>query len=118
MIPPARAGKPTVAALQHEMITKKPYAHTSDDVIFATSAIGRALGKDATKAERHQAREVFFSKGQACLRGSALGKQYGWGIHSDSQARIAIYAVDSAEYRQLVTDPAIRQFKAFRAKRA
>ena len=44
--PPLRAGKPTVACLQYGMIAKAPYKYTSDDVIFATSAPGRATRRE------------------------------------------------------------------------
>lgn len=117
-VPPERGGQPTVAGLQHAMITAKPYVYTSDDVVFATSALGRALGNDATKAERDKARAQFFSKGQPCLRASALGKSYGWGVHSDANARVAIYGAESAEYREHSSDKALTQLKAMRSKRA
>ncbi|MGZ3352581.1 MAG: DUF6157 family protein, partial [Xanthobacteraceae bacterium] len=116
-IPPERSGKPTVATLQYAMIKGAPYTYTSDDVVFATSAAGRALGDGVVEAERQEAREQFFSRGQACLRASALGKTFGWGVHSDAHGRVAIFAVDSPEYRRLAADPRIKQVKAMRSKR-
>ena len=116
--PPLRAGKPTVACLQYGMLTKAPYKYTSDDVIFATSAAGRALDAKATKTEKHAARQAFFSRGQACMRASSLGKRFGWGVHADSEGRIAIYAVDSKRYQALVRDPVLTQVRAMRSKRA
>jgi len=116
--PLLRAGKPTVACLQYGMIAKAPYKYTSDDVIFATSAAGRALDVKATKTEKHAAREAFFSRGQACMRASSLGKRFGWGVHADSEGRIAIYAVDSKRYQALVRDPVLTQVRAMRSKRA
>jgi hypothetical protein len=116
--PPQRAGSPTVARLQFEMITQAPYKHTSDDVVFATSAPGRQLGAKASKTERSLARSEFFSKGQACMRASGLGKRFGWGIHADAEGRIALYAVDSERYRALARDPKLTQTRAMRTKRA
>jgi len=116
--PPLRAGNPTVAHLQFEMIAQAPYKYTSDDVVFATSAPGRQLAAKATKRERSLARSEFFSKGQACLRGSGLGKRYGWGIHADAEGRIALYAVDSERYQALARDPKVSQTRAMRTKRA
>jgi len=116
-IPPERSGKPTVATLQYAMIKTNPYSYTSDDIVFATSAAGRALGIEARHAERQEARDQFFSRGQACLRASALGKTYGWGVHSDAQGRVAIFAVDSPEYRRLAADPGLKHVKAMRSKR-
>jgi hypothetical protein len=115
--PPVRVGNPTVARLQFEMIGQAPYKYTSDDVVFATSAVGRQLGTKASKQERNRARNEFFSKGQACLRGSGLGKRYGWGIHADAEGRVALYAVDSERYRALARDPKVSQTRAMRTQR-
>lgn len=68
--------------------------------------------------ERQEAREGFFVKDQACLRSSPLGKRYGWGIHHDDAGRIALVGVNTEEYDRLAADPAIKQVKAMRSKRA
>ena len=116
--PPLRAGNPTVARLQFQMVAKAPYKHTSDDVVFATSAPGRQLGAKASRKESSLARSEFFSKGQACLRASGLGKRFGWGIHADAEGRVAIYAVDSERYKALARDPKLAQTRAMRTRRA
>jgi hypothetical protein len=116
--PPLRGGNPTVAGLQYQMIAQAPYEYTSDDVVFATSAPGRQLAAKATRKERDLARSEFFSKGQACLRASGLGKRFGWGIHADAEGRVALYAVDSKRYQALAKDPGIAQTRAMRTKRA
>jgi Family of unknown function (DUF6157) len=116
--PPLHAGKPTVAGLQYEMIAKAPYKYTSDDVVFATSAAGRQLGAKASKKELSLARSEFFSRGQACLRASGLGKRFGWGIHADGEGRVALYAVDSGRYQSLARDQKLTQTRAMRTKRA
>lgn len=116
--PPLHGGKVTVAGLQYEMIANAPYKFTSDDVIFATSVAGRQLGAKAGAKAYSLARNVFFSKGQACLRASGLGKRFGWGIHADDDGRVAIYAVDSEGYEALARDPKVAQTRATRSKRA
>jgi Family of unknown function (DUF6157) len=115
--PQLRGGNPTVATLQYHMLADAPYKYTSDDVAFATSAPGRVLAAKATKKERVLAREAFFSRGQACMRASPLGKRFGWGVHADAQGRIAIYAVDGKRYQALAGDPDITQVRAMRSKR-
>ena len=75
-IPPEKKAK-TVARMQYEMIHDNPYQYTSDDVIFTIYAARNGIDE----AEWDSARDVFFSKGQTCLRSSPLGKTYGWGIH-------------------------------------
>jgi hypothetical protein len=99
------------------MIANAPYRYTSDDVVFATSAPGRELGAKATQSEKSAARAAFFSRGQACMRASGLGKRYGWGVHADGEGRIAIYAVGSERYQALSRDPNLTQTRAMRSKR-
>lgn len=111
---PERKASPSVAALQYEMISAAPYMHTSDEVIFSIHAIRKGI----PKSEWKEAREVFFSKGQACLRASPLGKRYGFGIHSDTKGRVALVPLGSKEYRAFASDKDLVQVKAMRSKRA
>ncbi|MCS5723030.1 DUF6157 family protein [Herbiconiux sp. CPCC 203407] len=62
--------------------------------------------------------ERFFAKGQPCLRASPLGKRYGWGTHHDLEARVALYALGTADYDRLLNDPALIQKAAMRSSRA
>ena len=112
-VPVAKGGKPTVASMQFDMIEQHPYKYTSDDVIFLVHAGRNGISKKDQPAER----ELFFSKGQPCLRASPLGKRYGWGVHSDEKGKVAIYAVESDEYKKLSEDKQLTQVKAMRSKR-
>lgn len=111
-IPVPKNDKPTVASMQYETISNDPYKYTSDDVIFAIYS--QRSGIENNQIER----EKYFSKGQPCFRSSPLGKRYGWGVHSNSEGKIAIYPIDSAEYEKLSKDTSIKQLKAMRSKRA
>jgi uncharacterized protein DUF6157 len=112
-VPLPKAGKPTVASMQYDMIARHPYKYDSDAVIFHIYAVKN----DLTNAELPAEKEKFFAKGQACLRASPLGKRYGWGIHSDNKGRVAIYAIDSPEYKKLLDDKTITQLKAMRTSK-
>lgn len=96
-IPPDKGGEKTIAGLQFEIVNKNPYKYTSDDLLFRVHAIRNEI----TKGEMAKAREQFFSKGQPCFRASPLGKRYGWGVHSDGKGRIALYAMESPEYKKM-----------------
>jgi hypothetical protein len=113
-VPPQKESKQTVANLQFEMIHDNPYKYTSDDVIFSTYAIRNEI----PKSEWKEAREQFFSKGQACLRSSPLTKRYGWGVHNDAKGRVALYAQDSAAYKKYLKDKSLQQTRAMRSKKA
>lgn len=112
-IPPLKNGEKTVAGIQYDLIKDHPYKYTSDDVIFSVHAQRKGIGKDNLKTER----ESLFSKGQPCLRSSPLVKRYGWGIHSNSDGKVALYAVESKEYRKFSNDTALKQLKGMRSKR-
>lgn len=113
-IPPVSPTRKTIANLQYEMITEAPYQLTSDDVVFAVHATRNEISED----DRDASRAAFFSKGQPCLRSSPLAKRYGWGIHYDTEGRIALVAVDAPEYRELAADPELKHLKAMRSRRA
>lgn len=113
-VPPIKGTEKTAANLQFEMLYDHPYAYTSDEVIFQVYAHKQGI----TPSEWDAAWAHFFSKGQPCLRSSPLTKRYGWGAHSDSEGRVAIYAMESEEYKRLVTDPTLAHTSAMRSKRA
>lgn len=112
-MPPVKGDKQTIGNVQFDLLYEHPYEHTSDDVIFATYAIRNGLKKSELKA----AREEFFSKGQPCMRTSPLTKRYGWGVHSDDKGKIAIYPMDSPEYKKFAKDKTLQHTKAMKTSR-
>lgn len=111
-IPPEKKEK-TLANLQYEQISKNPYQYSSDDIIFECYA----FKNDISESEKQDKRNIFFSKGQACLRSSPLAKRYGFGIHHNKEGKVAIYPVESEEYQKLSNDPSVTKTKAMRSKR-
>ena len=111
--PPEKEGNPSIAFRTWQSIAEHPYERTSDDVIFGVWADRQGIAEE----DRAAAREQFFSRGQACLRASDLGKRYGWGIHHDADGRIALVGMDSDRYRDLLSDPDVQVVKAMRSKR-
>jgi hypothetical protein len=110
VVPPEKTAK-TIARMQYELIYDHPYQYTSDEVVFAVYAAKNSLAE----AELADQRAAFFAKGQPCLRSSPLGKSYGWGIHFDGEAKVAIYARESADYARLKNDNSLKQLKAMRS---
>jgi hypothetical protein len=110
--PPSKENK-TVAEMQYELLSKNPYKFTSDDIFFQVYADRN----DLTEAEYAQAREQFFSKGQPCFRASPLTKTYGFGIHSDSDGKIALFGMESDEYQKFLTDKNIKKVKAMKSSK-
>lgn len=112
-IPPVKGDKKTVANMQFDIISKNPYKYSSDDVFFQVYADRN----DLTKAEYKKAREEFFSKGQPCFRASPLTKRYGWGVHSNEEGKIALYACESAEYEQFSNNKSVKVVKAMKSSK-
>lgn len=114
--PTGRGETPTTAELEFRLLSEHPYVFTHEDLIVEVQARRRGVGPEG----RSTLRAELFARPQACLRASALPKRYGWGLHFDGHGRIALYAVDSEEYRRLASDangPGTR-LKAMRNRRA
>ncbi|QRR01780.1 DUF6157 family protein [Dyadobacter sandarakinus] len=113
-VPPMKGAEKTVAGLQFELVYDHPYQYTSDDLIFGVYARRNGLKKVDLDAER----EKFFSRGQACMRASPLAKKYGWGVHSNEEGKVALYPVESEEYKRLAADEQLKHTRAMRSKKS
>lgn len=112
-VEPPKKFPPSIAELQYQVIKENPYRYSSDDVVFGVWANRNAVPED----EMDIVRDDFFSKGQPCLRTSPLAKTYGFGIHSDDDGKIAIYGMETKEYKALQDDPSITKIKAMKSSR-
>lgn len=112
-IPKQKDDAKTIANIEFEMISNNPYKYSSDDVLFQVFADRN----DLTKSEYNEAREKFFSKGQACFRASPLTKRYGWGIHNNENGKIALFGMETEEYQKLSKDKNLKIVKAMRSSR-
>jgi Family of unknown function (DUF6157) len=111
-IPPEKPER-TIAQIHYDLISSNPYKFTSDEVIFAAFAEKNKIAPARLEDERIK----FFSKGQPCLRASALGKTYGWGIHANAASKIAIFGKGSREYEKYRTDNSLKHLKAMKSWR-
>jgi hypothetical protein len=104
-IPPERK-TPSVARKQFDLLKQHPYHYDSDEIIYQSTA-----------AHKELSREEFFAKPQACMRAASLVKHYGWGIHANSEGKIAMYSLDSKMYHQLKDDSKLTHIKSMRRKK-
>ena len=116
--PKPRVGKKTDAELAYELISSKPYAYTQEDVQFHVYAQRTGISQTETQANGASLREEFFTKSMACMRTSALAKTYGWGLHFNDKAKVALVPVGSPEYKKLAKDRNLEHTRAMRSKRA
>ncbi len=115
-LPATRAGKPTLALIQYELLISQPYTFTQEDVLFYANMRHKAIDV-STPSLLEQHRAEFFAKPQACLRSSALGKRYGWGIHFNADGKTALHAMESPEYQRLSqnADGSLKVLRALRS---
>ena len=118
VVPTARAGKARIAQLEYELLVQAPYRHTEAEVQFAVHLARQEISPAELEAQRPSLQREFFSWSRACFRASPLPKKFGWGIHYDAKGRLAIYAVESDEYRRLANDPSLKRLAAMRSSRA
>ena len=111
--PPSKTDKKSIAEMQYELLVNNPYKFTSDDIFFQVFADRN----DLTKTEYKQARQQFFSKGQPCFRSSPLTKTYGFGVHADSNGKVAIFGMETEQYEKFLNNPKIKKVKAMRTKK-
>ena len=111
--PSSKTEKKTIAEMQYEILVDNPYKFTSDDIFFQVFA----NRNDLIQAEYEQARQQFFSKGQPCFRSSPLTKKYGFGVHSDSNGKVAIFVMETEQYEKFQNDPKIKKVKAMRTSK-
>lgn len=112
-MPESKSDKKTIAEMQYELLANHPYRYTSDDIIFKVFA----LRNDLTDSEQEQAMRDFFSKGQPCFRSSPLTKTYGFGVHANGEAKVAVFGMETEQYQRLLNDPDIKKVKAMRTSK-
>ncbi len=109
---PKKAG--TIAQIQYGLLRDKPYAFSSDDLLFEVYARRNRIAA----SDRIQERETFFTKSHACLRASALVRQYGWGLHHDDEGKVAAYGIETDEYRKLTSRSDLKVVPGMRSHRS
>src|SRR5262245_35390565 len=118
VVPTARGARQPVHLIQYELLTAHPYRFTHEELIFEVHVRHKGLSQGEVRARRAEIWAELFGRPHACLRASALPKRYGWGVHYDADGKIAIYALESEEYRRFAAGTGARLLSALRSKRA
>ena len=100
VVPDGKADKLPIHVIQYQLLTHNPYVYTHETLIYET----HIRHKQINNPDKRAIWDNLFQKGQACMRASALPKKYGWGVHYNEEGKIALYAVESAEYKAFAND--------------
>ncbi|HET8608189.1 MAG TPA: DUF6157 family protein [Burkholderiales bacterium] len=115
--PVSRAGKKSIAVLEYELISGNPYTYTQEEVQFAVYTQRQGIPARDLKARRTELWREYFSRPRACMRCSPLAKIYGWGLHFNTDGKVALVAVESTDYKHLASSRSVRQTQAMRSRR-
>jgi hypothetical protein len=105
VVPTERGERKTVAVIQYELLADSPYRYTQEEVLFETFVRHKGIPASELAAHGPELRQAFFAKSQACLRASPLPKRYGWGLHFNEEGRVALWPLESEEYRRFTVEP-------------
>lgn len=116
-IPVAKKDRKPLHLIQYELLKDNPYTLDHEGLIYESFVQQKEIPADTLKEESEKIKAELFSKGHPCLRPSALTKRYGFGAHYDDKGKIAIYPVESKEYKAFMADEAVKIIPAMRTKR-
>jgi hypothetical protein len=117
IVPESNRATTPVHVIEYQLLSQKPYHFYHEDLIFEVYLVRHGISDEERASLGEVIRADLFQREHPCLRASALTKRYGWGAHYDEHGKIALYAVDSAEYKQLVQS-CPNQLSAMRSKRS
>lgn len=100
VVPESKRNPKPVHVIQFEVLSGNPYRYNYEELLFEVH-LRRSGTSDPDPGDGDlQSLLQALRKKHPCLRTSALGKKYGWGIHGDGEGRLAIWGRDSEEYRR------------------
>ena len=115
-IPISNREKKPIHIIQYELLMQKPYTYDHKTLLFETYLIKESL-QDISADEKQIIWHKLFSKGQPCLRASALTKRYGFGAHYNDEGKIALYPMESKSYKKFVNSKEIEKRAGMKNKR-
>lgn len=102
-IPPHRnAAKPSIPSLEYQLLSQDPYRYTHEDLIYEVHIRRQSYSAEELQQNAGRIREELFMRNHPCMRASMLAKKYGWGIHYDPEGKLAIYGMETEEYRRFI----------------
>ena len=94
--------KPSIPFLQYQLLTQNPYRFTIEDLIYEVHIRHKQIPSEDVEANGDVIRQELFQKKHPCMRASMLPKKYGWGVHYNSEGKLALYGMETKEYLQFV----------------
>jgi hypothetical protein len=116
-IPVSKKDKKPLHLIQYELLKQNPYKFDHEGLIYEVYVRQKEIPENVLEKEAEKIKTELFSKGHPCLRASALMKRYGFGAHYNEEGKIAIYPMESEEYKTLMADKGIKVLSAMKTKK-
>ncbi|WP_240420426.1 DUF6157 family protein [Paenibacillus periandrae] len=101
-VPPDKKSGKTKPGIEFELVSQAPYVYTQEELLYQVHIRHKEIPQEVLLERGAQHRDEFFQKPTACLRASMLPKKYGWGIHFNSEGKMALVPMESAEYQHFI----------------
>lgn len=92
----------TIARISYEVLADDPYKFSEREFYHEVHVVRRE--RSDLKIENYN------------IKRSPLVKKYGWGIHRNSDGKLALVACESRRYQELLADPLVKKTKAYRSQ--
>ena len=118
-VPTSNRAKTPAHIIQFELLSERPYTYTHRELVFAVYCRQKEIPADVVAANKEELWNELFQKEHPCLRASSLTKKFGWGAHYNTDGKIALYGVETDEYKRFaeMEAPDMKQLLAMRSKR-
>ncbi|WP_430929035.1 DUF6157 family protein [Polaribacter marinivivus] len=100
VVPASKSKKETVKEVVYRVLKENPYKFKQYDLFYEVH-INQLKKSRELKLEKYK------------LQRSELCSLLGWGIHGDQEGKLALVAVESSEYMELLNNPNINKKKAY-----
>src|SRR4051794_3315646 len=119
VVPVGKGDRKPVHVLQFELLSEHPYRYTHADLLYEVHVRHKSVPEDERETRREEILAELLAKPHPCLRASLLPKKFGWGVHYDGEGRIALYPLESDDYRRFSGEGGVAKLvSAMRSKRA
>lgn len=110
---------PPAHVIQYNLLAGAPYQYNHEELLYQVHVRHKGIPEEERDSRREEIWAELFSKSHPCLRASMLPKKYGWGIHYDTEGKIALYAKESPEYDYYTSseEAGVKLLNAMRSKR-
>jgi hypothetical protein len=102
MVPPDKKSGKTKPGIEFELIANDPYVYTQEELLYQVFIRHKDIPAEELSTKGTQIRDEFFQRPMPCMRASMLPKKYGWGIHFNTEGKMALVPVESPDYQSFV----------------